>query len=961
MEQTDSLTSAIQSLISLQSEQVNQLRIMNSRASSGSTSTSFDPSRATSFSPYAAYAPGSTGSASPQMGTMFSPNSTTQARFDQANSYLGQANLKGLLFSDKSGMSQQNQDLQRQNFSSKTFNAGVSVLGAAGSSAAGFIGEAAMPGIAAGLGGMAVGGFVGAGVAAYTDNGLKQAKQEQNLNEYLFNNSSQYINSDFSKNTKYSGGMTTDERHTTASYIRNMNSDELLSDTDVQKMLQGFTEGDLLRNTTDQKNFEDKFKKLVENTKSGALMLNESYQSIVGLMSDMQKVGIGTNDSTFVMGLGKVTGAATGTSAANATNNIVSSAASSTQGTSLSTTKAATNKATSNVVMGQVFSNAERTRVPGSNSTEDLNWNYISNSGGVAAATDALDSNTTKGLSNDIYSGMLASAYDYNDKTGSFTLNPDKLKQVTAAKTQQDAQTLTQAGIKNMQGWSREGQLAWNDPTSRYETIGQIDNATQEAIMFGGAAGSVGVENGLGTTPTEALMAVTSDTMDQIRLGTAVNAQINNDGGPDTITKNTASKAFAQSAISATQAKTATTLSEKMAKFGYKASDFLGNPFAETSDWFDSATESNTIIGDPKKRNVDYTYAKNYDMSDGSASAIDSKAKGNNTDLESAVNSELSLVSPWKRGWWNVLDGGIGSSKDVNSLMSGKIGNIESELKSEVTNSKSTLQTQAEQAKNYASDYNIKGVSKDLMNSFQTAMSSSTGYDDVISQLKALPQTSSTKKMLDSMNIVKINADNQKTYSSSLNDVLDVHKSTEQYGETMIQTGALFKDATPDATSKYDALVKSINKDQSNIKNDTIDQTATKRTDELNQYTAYLKSTKGTLTNSLQTMAGGEYSDYANINTDGNWSDSEISTLAKTLMANMQSSIVNGDGTTTSGTASAASASTTATDASTTAANATTKAVEDHTVAFGKMTASISSEIDNIKAYITKMGYGTLK
>ena len=176
-------------------------------------------------------------------------------------------------FQNSSKISQDQRMMAAANFGDKWSTGAMNMLGAmanVGSSMLGFsnpLGWAAMAG------------------GAVFNIGADQMRQQNAYNKYLLQNSYRFINYGESTNTRGIGGFGANERMEVANYLRRFGTENLISDTDTQMLLKKFTEGDLLRNTSDLKSFKTNMEQLTKAVKEGAIALGETYESMAGTES----------------------------------------------------------------------------------------------------------------------------------------------------------------------------------------------------------------------------------------------------------------------------------------------------------------------------------------------------------------------------------------------------------------------------------------------------------------------------------------------------------------------------------------------------------------------------------------------------------------------------------------------------------------------------------------------------
>ena len=299
-------------------------------------------------------------------------NATVNSRVESTNP----------LYANESKMSMEARELSGANLGEKMATgtlSGVSML-------SGFAGSSIGSALGSGMIGSLVGGAVGgAAVGAFVDIGVDQMKQNFAYNKYLLQNSYRFINPFESNNDRNAAGFNRSERWDTANWLRKFNTKMKISDDDTMMLLQGFTEGDLLRDTSDVESFKKKMEQLTKSVKTMALSLNETYEEVVQTMADLKKAGLDTRDYKAIAGLGKITGSFTGQDAGNVVDYQTKLAKALANGTSLDINKTMSLVQGTESFLGYLYSEAEKNQDTDENAR--LLYNRINNRGGVEGAT----------------------------------------------------------------------------------------------------------------------------------------------------------------------------------------------------------------------------------------------------------------------------------------------------------------------------------------------------------------------------------------------------------------------------------------------------------------------------------------------------------------------------------------------------------------------------------------------
>lgn len=369
-------------------------------------------------------------------------NATVNSRVESTNP----------LYANESKMSMEARELSGANLGEKMATgtlSGVSML-------SGFAGSSIGSALGSGMIGSLVGGAVGgAAIGAVVDIGVDQMKQNFAYNKYLLQNSYRFINPFESNNDRNAAGFNRSERWDTANWLRKFNTKMKISDDDTMMLLQGFTEGDLLRDTSDVESFKKKMEQLTKSVKTMALSLNETYEEVVQTMADLKKAGLDTRDYKAIAGLGKITGSFTGQDAGNVVDYQTKLAKALANGTSLDINKTMSLVQGTESFLGYLYSEAEKNQDTDENAR--LLYNRINNRGGVEGATsDYLQiSKEMLGTNGTQFNVAGAAFYDY--KNGQWVFNKDRYEQYKNS----DFNTIAKAGAANMQAAGKAGIAEW--------------------------------------------------------------------------------------------------------------------------------------------------------------------------------------------------------------------------------------------------------------------------------------------------------------------------------------------------------------------------------------------------------------------------------------------------------------------------------------------------------------------
>jgi hypothetical protein len=385
-------------------------------------------------------------------------------------------------FFPSSNISPETKNMMLQDHAGRMTNAAISGMGTVASAGLSFGGYAAGLGL---IGGTAL-GMVGAPiVGAYFNNGQEQAEIQGAYSKYLQRESYRFINSRESNNDRGYSGFSQNESQQAASFLRGANKDFFISDREMMNLTQQYTESGMLRDVKDLEGFRDKIKELTKNVKSGALMLNETYQSITSLMSEMKKMGISEGSYTNIMSMGKIVGAELGKSGSETTRSLLGMAGGLTQGTGLSNEQYVGRLADTVTYTNYMYEALKGQ--PSLNAKEAAAKNYINNNGGVEAVSGMINQIQDSIL--DKNKDVAAAFFDYNKSNNTWGFNQDKYNTIIsgAEKGLYDLNALNDLGVSNLEKY---GDLAIKDWQDNYHIYmgneleeSQISNFSRSLTM----------------------------------------------------------------------------------------------------------------------------------------------------------------------------------------------------------------------------------------------------------------------------------------------------------------------------------------------------------------------------------------------------------------------------------------------------------------------------------------------
>ena len=469
MQQDNSLNVSIQELINVQKEQMRILNEMNVRDSAKDTQSMMNQGVEQSRVEQTAIAQSSPNIQNTQNPNMYmyasnnmqnkvGPNTnygpptltydpqTGQMRRQQFNEYAsnvaGNQNTYGFVSSvlpQNSRVSNETRTLTAMDAGYRVSQAAMAGLGAAGTAGSTWAlgGAMAGTGVAGFLGSMALTGGVGAGIGIYTDIALDEIKQQSAYRKYLTQNSYMFINPQESTNNRDIAGFSQDQTKEAASFLRGLSNKTFLKDEEIMTLTQKFTEGGLLKDTKDLESFKKQMTSLTKSVKTGALILNETYESIADVLSEFKKLGLDQKDFNQTLSGIKINASNLGIDASDLTEQVISYLTNLNYGTGNSNSNTYSRLEDTTLYTSSLYD--ELSSIPDYKKTqqEKAAYNMIKNLGGTDKAAEYLNTMQEKMLDNDLIKNQVAGYFfDYDTEKKNWSLNQAKFKDfLTSDKT----------------------------------------------------------------------------------------------------------------------------------------------------------------------------------------------------------------------------------------------------------------------------------------------------------------------------------------------------------------------------------------------------------------------------------------------------------------------------------------------------------------------------------------------
>jgi len=498
LEQQDSLKLELENLARIQTEQVNILKNMSaSNETENALKTARENQQKVNFDTPAMYQNVSQnfGNNTGQVQFGPSPMISSYAQSMNANfansvsSLAGKQGQYGFLgvAAPTTNSSDTSRVLMGMDYSARLSQTAMTGMGAVASTASSFGLGAMLPGMA----GIGTGILGGALVGGYVDIANDEIQKNSSLKKYLYKNSGMFIDSSESNNERGLLGFSRKESDNAANYVRKMNDDFHMSDDDTMMLLQKYTEGGLLKDTKDLDGFKKKMASLTKTVKEGALMLNETYDSVAELMSAMKKAGIDQKDYKDLMGKSNILGGLTGESGSSVARSITDFVQQLNSGTSNDGSKTTSRTEDTTAYVASYFNeldNKFNTDKDSMTVQETQNRNMITNLGGPTQASMYTQATLEKMVDQHSVTTSALGYFDWDAKQKDFVFNQSKFNDYKNKNL--SVEQITEIAEKKLQGYEQSGQgdaiKKWDSGAGTY-----IKNAMSEGDMTDAIAKAV--------------------------------------------------------------------------------------------------------------------------------------------------------------------------------------------------------------------------------------------------------------------------------------------------------------------------------------------------------------------------------------------------------------------------------------------------------------------------------------
>ncbi len=461
MDMDQSLRDTLNQLVSLQAQQLNALNSL--AANKGVAAPQFNNS-------YMNYAPD-------YMPPMMPFSQGTYQAQQAFNNYASQAggnrSFTDRLFENKSKISYEQSQAMAASTGARISNAAIAGGGLAASAAGDVFGMFLAPGL---IGGLAAGAVGGAALGGLFDIGLKQNQQHMAYNQYLQRESYRFISPSNSTNERDIAGFGQEDRFKAAKFLRHFNTEAKISDEETTMLMEKFTEGGLLKGTKDLEGFKNKMKSLTKYVKESALLLNESFEDITNLMSEMRKAGIDVTNVDYFASKSKVVGAFLGMKASEAGNFAFGTAVNAVRGTAFDAETEQYKRFDSLLYMGGLQDKVNDPKYKDDPRMKEIK-SIIANVGGVKEASAIATEKGNELLAKSIFQVGAANFYDWDKNKKTWTFNRDALNEYLRGNKSADELSIEQG--RRITAAGPEAQSDWfvNKETYLRNNLGENQDA----------------------------------------------------------------------------------------------------------------------------------------------------------------------------------------------------------------------------------------------------------------------------------------------------------------------------------------------------------------------------------------------------------------------------------------------------------------------------------------------------
>lgn len=362
----------------------------------------------------------------PVNSTQFDPRNLIASSIAEANTFnpAGQS-----LEASSNYMYQQNQGVQ------------MGVVNAIGGALKGGVGIGSwfLPGLVPSLVGGAAASMVVGGAANAMVGGARDALDYQSI---LQEKGPQFISAFHSSNELGGIGWGLSDQQEASRFLRELAPQEFMNNSDMQKILSGAADNGLMKNVTDVKDFQKKFKDIVGAVKDITVTMNQTIDEATQFMGQMQQMGIMTKDMPLTAAQIKTMSSTLGVSSAQGAQIALGGGQQLAQGTGMNASGAVQNVAESTYYAQDLWNNA-----PDGSAIKNL----INNNGGAAQVganfPQYLSSFINSQQGEQLVSGLFGSAANI-DSNGNISVDQSKLKDILSGN--QSATQLTQESVRNI-------------------------------------------------------------------------------------------------------------------------------------------------------------------------------------------------------------------------------------------------------------------------------------------------------------------------------------------------------------------------------------------------------------------------------------------------------------------------------------------------------------------------------
>ena len=188
----------------------------------------------------------------------------------------------------------------------------------------------------------AIGAGVGAVVGGTVNTMVDEAKSALDFQDTLQQMDYKFINAFESSSDMGGIGMGLEDRQEVSRFLREVGPEKFLEDSEINQILTGAADNNLLKSVRDVESFKGKFSDIVDAVKEITVTLNATIEEATAFMGEMERRGITTQNMGMIAAQSKVTSSFTGKDVNATMEAVMSTSDAVTAGTAIDATKVMT-------------------------------------------------------------------------------------------------------------------------------------------------------------------------------------------------------------------------------------------------------------------------------------------------------------------------------------------------------------------------------------------------------------------------------------------------------------------------------------------------------------------------------------------------------------------------------------------------------------------------------------------